>query len=126
MPLYGHELSEELNPAQCNLNFAIQLKDREFIGRSAILAARKDKTLPIRIRLELEGRRAAREDCEIIHNGEKVGVITSGTFAQTLNKSISMGYVKPELTKPGTELVIDIRGKSHAAKVVEIPFYQRR
>lgn len=125
MPLYGHELTEDLNPAQCDLKFAIQMKDRKFVGRSAILAARKDKTLPIRIGLELEGRRAARENCDILHNDEKVGVVTSGTFAPTLKKSISMGYVKPELAAPGTQLTIDIRGKSHAAKVVELPFYHR-
>ena len=125
MPLYGHELNEETNPAQCDLKFAIQMKDREFVGRSSILAARKDKTLPVRIGLELEGRRAARENCEIYSGEEKVGVVTSGTFAPTLQKSISMGYVGREFAEPGTELTIDIRGKSHPAKVVELPFYRR-
>ena len=125
MPLYGHELSEDYNPAQCDLKFAIQMKDREFIGRAAIAAARKDKSLPVRIGLELEGKRAAREDCGILSGQEKVGVVTSGTYAPTLGTSISMGYVKREFAEPGTELTIDIRGKLHSAKVVELPFYER-
>lgn len=95
MPLYGHELSENINAAQTDLRFAINLKNREFAGRAAILAAKNDKSLPIRIGLELEGRRAAREDCDVFYNGEKVGVVTSGTFAPTLEKSISMAYVLP-------------------------------
>lgn len=126
MPLYGHELTEAINPAQADLKFAINIKDREFYGRSAIIAARKDKSLPVRVGLELEGRRAAREGCKILSGGNEVGTITSGTFAPTLQKSISMGYVQPELATIGTELTIDIRGKSHPARVVGLPFYSRK
>ncbi len=125
MPLYGHELNEDTNPAQVDLRFAIQMKNREFVGRQAIADARLDTTLPIRIGLELEGRRAAREHCEIFIDGNKVGLITSGTFAPTLGKSISMGYIQPEHASPGTQVSIDIRGKSHSACVVELPFYSR-
>jgi aminomethyltransferase len=125
MPLYGHELGEDYNPAQCDLKFAIQLKDRQFAGRDAIVAAEKDKSLPIRIGLELEGKRAARENCDILDGEEKIGVVTSGTYAPTLGKSISMGYVLPDFATPGTELTVDIRGKSHPARVVKLPFYKR-
>lgn len=125
MPLYGHELNEEINPAQADLKFAIQMKDREFFGRSAILNARKDETLRKRIGLQLEGRRAAREQCEVLKEEKIVGVVTSGTYAPTLEKSISMAYVDPDCTEIGTELTVDIRGKSHPAKVVEVPFYKR-
>ena len=125
MPLYGHELNEEINPAQTDLKFAIQMKDRDFIGKQSILAARKDDSLPVRIGLELEGRRAAREECQVLVDGQQVGIVTSGTFSPTLQKSISMAYVQPEFKTPGTEVTIDIRGKAHSAKVVELPFYQR-
>jgi aminomethyltransferase len=125
MPLYGHELNEETNPAQTDLKFAIQMKDRKFVGRSSILAARKDTSLRVRVGLELQGRRAAREDCQIFHEDKLVGVVTSGSYTPTLEKSISMAYVDPEFTEPGTELLVDIRGKSHPAKVVEVPFYKR-
>ena len=125
MPLYGHELNEDTNPAQTDLKFAIQMKDRKFVGRSSILAARKDHSLRVRIGLELEGRRAAREDCQVLSGENVVGVVTSGSYTPTLEKSISMAYVDPKFTEPGTELTVDIRGKSHPAKVVEVPFYKR-
>ena len=125
MPLYGHELGEDINPAQTDLKFAINLKDRDFVGREAILTAKDNESLPVRIGLELEGKRAAREHCEIFANGNKIGVVTSGTFAPTVQKSISMGYVDRQFAEPGTSVEIDIRGKRATAKIVSLPFYSR-
>lgn len=126
MPLYGHELSENINAAQADLKFAINVKDREFIGRSAILAARKDTSLRKRVGFVLEGKRAAREHCPVVVDGETIGEVTSGAFAPTVEKSISMGYVDPAFTKPGTKVQFDIRGKFHDGEVVELPFYKRK
>ena len=125
MPLYGHELGEEINAAQTDLGFAMSFKDRKFVGRSAILAARKENVLPTRIGLQLEGKRAARENCDILIGDKKVGVVTSGTFSPTLEKSISMGYIDPKHATAGNKVTIDIRGKSHDAQIVELPFYKR-
>lgn len=125
MPLYGHELSEQVNAAQTDLNFAINVKDREFLGRSAILAARKDERLKVRVGFVLEGRRAAREDCQVLVDGSVVGHVTSGTFAPTVQKSISMGYIDPKHKAAGTKVQFDIRGKIHDGEVVPLPFYKR-
>ena len=130
MPLYGHELSEAINPAQTDLKFAIQMKDREFIGRSSILSARKDKTLPVRVGLKLEGKRAARQDCLIFTDDQMIndlaiGTVTSGTYAPTMEASVSMAYVDPQHAQVGTEVIVDIRGKSHPARIIELPFYTR-
>ena len=129
MPLYGHELNEEINAAQTDLRFAINLKERSFAGRDAIASALKDDRLPVRVGIELEGRRPAREGCNILSadstNQEVVGHLTSGTLSPTLGVPIAMGYVVPQYSAAGTELLIDIRGKSVAAKVVELPFYKR-
>ena len=108
------------------MKFAINVKDREFIGRSAILAARKDTSLRKRVGFVLEGKRAAREHCPVVVDGETIGEVTSGAFAPTVEKSISMGYVDPAFTKPGTKVQFDIRGKFHDGEVVELPFYKRK
>ena len=125
MPLYGHELSEEINAAQTGLGFAMNFKGRKFVGRSAILAAKKDPALLARVGLELEGRRAARENCDILVEGQKVGFVTSGTFSPTLKKAISMGYIAKEHAVDGAEVTIDIRGKTTTAKITSLPFYKR-
>ena len=61
----------------------------------------------------------------MLHDGIRVGVVTSGTWSPTLEEGIAMAYVPPELAKPGTELNVEIRGKSQPAMVVRRPFYKR-
>ena len=131
MPLYGHELNEEINAAQTDLRFAMQMKGRTFAGSDAIANAMKDSSLKVRVGLQLEGRRPAREGCNVLTadsdstNQEVIGHLTSGTLSPTLGVPIAMGYVGPQHAAVGTELLIDIRGKSVAAKVVQLPFYKR-
>lgn len=125
MPLYGHELSEDINASQAGLNFAIHLKDRAFPGSEPIAAERKSKSLPVRIGIKLKDKRAARQGCPIMVGDQAVGVITSGTFSPTLKRSISMGLIETKFSEPGTAVTIDIRGKQHTGSVVALPFYQR-
>ncbi len=125
MPLYGHELSESMNPAGADLDFAINLKDRTFPGRDAIAAARKQGGLRKRVGLELDDKRPAREH-SIIYSGDvAAGEVTSGTFSPTLQKPIAMGYVDPAVSAPGSRVEIDIRGKRQSATVCKLPFYSR-
>jgi aminomethyltransferase len=131
MPLYGHELTESINPIQAGLSFAVNLKDRDFTGRDAIASAKHDEQQPVRVGLVLGGRRAAREHYPVVARregeapAEPVGEITSGTFSPTLQKPIAMAYVKPEFAAAGTELAVDIRGTLEPAQVVKLPFYTR-
>jgi aminomethyltransferase len=125
MPLYGHELSEQINPVQAGLDFAVNLRGREFIGAEAIARAQKDEQLPVRVGLQLAGKRPAREDAVILQADRPVGAVTSGTFSPTFERPIAMGYVKPTAAAPGTPLAVDIRGQHHAAQVSPLPFYHR-
>jgi len=124
MPLYGHELTEEINPHQAGLSWAVKLEKAEFIGKMALESARHEKQ-PQRVGLELQGKRAARENCLVYHEGQTVGRVTSGSFAPTLQRSIALAYVEPALTAVGTSLHVDIRGDRSPATVVKLPFYQR-
>jgi len=125
MPLYGHELSEQINPIQAGLSFAVNLEGRDFVGREALAAAKENKQQPVRVGLELAGRRAAREHYSVMSTGRPIGEVTSGTFSPTLEKPIAMAYVPPQFAEPGTELAVDIRGSAEPARVVKLPFYTR-
>ena len=55
-------------------------------------------------------------------SGNKIGFVTSGTQAPTLQKAIGKGYVSKEFAAEGNEIFIAIRDKNIKAKVVKIPF----
>jgi aminomethyltransferase len=122
MPLYGHELNEQTDPIRAGLGWAVKLDKGDFVGRDAL----RSVSGPVRVGLELDGTRAAREGCPILDAGAApVGTVTSGSFAPWLGKSIAMGYVPRELAAPGTRLLVDARGTHLPAAVVPLPFYRR-
>jgi len=125
MPLYGHELSEDIDPYQAGLAWAVKLEKGDFRGRDDLLKRRQDPTLRQRVGLELAAKRIAREGAAVLAEGKEIGVVSSGTFGPTVKKSIAMAYVDPSYNKPGTALTVDIRGKPENARIVPLPFYQR-
>ncbi len=124
MPLYGHELSEQINPFTAGLDFAVNLEGRDFVGRDALVAA-AEQCDTARVGLEMAGRRVPREHYPIVVGEETIGEVTSGTFSPTLERPIAMGYVSKQYAADGTELGVSIRGRVEAAKVVSLPFYKR-
>lgn len=126
MPLYGHELTEEIDPVTAGLEFAVHFEKPEFIGASRIREIRQQGPSNLRVGLELPGKRIAREHAGIFDSsGQSIGEVTSGTFSPTLQKPIAMGYVPVEYSAIGTELAIDVRGKLCPALVTGLPFYRR-
>jgi len=127
MPLYGHELNETIDPIQAGLGWAVKLDKGDFIGRDELAAATQDVgKVPVRIGLEVEGKRAAREGSRIlVAENAPMGAVTSGSYTPTLDKSIAMGYVAAKCSLPGTPLFVDIRGTLTPAQVVALPFYKR-
>ncbi len=125
MPLYGHELTQSTNPIQAGLSFAVNLGDREFVGREALERFANDHAQPGRVGLQLDGKRVARQGCPVLHGSERVGEVTSGTFSPTIGRPIAMAYVRPTAGAAGAHLAVDIRGTHHPATVVPLPFYER-
>jgi aminomethyltransferase len=140
MPLYGHELSEEIDPFQAGLSFAVHLEKGPFIGRDALARLKQDRTRPRRVGLVLGGKRVPREGYAIFSADspestrtasatrqptDQIGFVTSGTFSPTLDLPIAMGYLSPQYAKPDTNIAVDIRGRAEPARVVKAPFYRR-
>jgi aminomethyltransferase len=126
MPLYGHELTEEIAPYQAGLDFAVDLDGRQFPGRDALATIRSDVNLPRRVGLECAAGRVPREGYPVLRDGKQVGHVTSGTFSPTLDVPIAMAYVEPAASAVGSEVTIDVRGRPQAARVVQLPFYTRK
>ncbi len=125
MPLYGHELNEDIDPFQAGLAWAVKLDKGDFRGKDALLRRQNDPTLRHRVGIEMKGKRIAREGALIKAAGKPIGAVTSGTPAPTLGKPIAMAYVDPAYQKVGTPLTVDIRGNDEDAVVAAMPFYKR-
>ncbi|MBC7784060.1 MAG: glycine cleavage system aminomethyltransferase GcvT [Burkholderiales bacterium] len=124
MPLYGHELSETIDPISAGLGWAVDLT-KEFIGAAALKKIVAEGPKRKLIGLELQGRRIARQGTPIVKDGQVIGEVTSGTLSPTLQKSIAMAYVDAAFAAEGTTLAADLRGDHNPAVVVKLPFYKR-
>lgn len=131
MPLYGHELGEDISALACGIDFAISLdknadQDGEtFVGQETLVKERDAGGPPVRlVGLELDTKRTARQGMPVLAGETPIGNITSGCMSPTLAKSIAMAYVSPEHAAPGTTLVVDLEREKAAAQVVPLPFYK--
>ena len=123
MPLYGHELSAEINPYEAGLGIFVKLDKPDFIGRAALEAARPVKRR--RVGLRMTGRGIAREECPVYDGEKQVGVVTSGTHCPWLGQAVALALVDAAYKEPGASLQVDVRGRRVEAEVVKTPFYKR-
>jgi len=129
MPLYGHELSLDIVPAQAGLGRVVAVDKDDFVGRSA-LAAVVAPDAPVLVGLVADGKRAGRAGYAVLDGSDAataatVGAITSGALSPTLGHPIAMAFVSPHVAATGTELFIDVRGTRIPATVTDLPFYRR-
>jgi aminomethyltransferase len=125
MALYGHEINEDTTLLEANLGWICKLNKGDFIGRETLA---KQKEAGVRRRLvgfEVTERGIARDEQDVVMNGERVGRVTSGSPAPYLKKNIGMAYVPTEIASEGQEIQIDVRGKLVGAQIVKTPFYKR-
>lgn len=130
MPLYGHELSEQINPIEAGLAFACNLNDRNFIGEQALQEITTNGPARMRVGLVFDGKRPVREGCPVLDTHDKtIGYVTSGAPSPTLGRPIAMAMVESRLIDLESgmskdELRIDNRGTVQAAMTTALPFYR--
>ncbi len=124
MPLYGHELSDTINPFEAGVGWAVKLAKGEFVGREALRSLKANPGRK-RVGLRLEGKRIAREGYVVRFDGREVGRVTSGTFSPALDQSLAMALVAPDAAPEGGSWIVDVRGHEVPATVVPLPFYRR-
>ncbi|MGC8740341.1 MAG: glycine cleavage system aminomethyltransferase GcvT [Candidatus Sumerlaeaceae bacterium] len=128
MPLYGHELTDEILPLEAGLSRFVDFsKPTSFIGREALETQREQGVSRKLVGLEMSGRGAIpRHGCAVKNSAnEIIGTVTSGGYSPTLEKNIALAYVATSHTAPGTSLQVEIRGRLWPATVVKKPFYKR-
>jgi len=121
LPLYGHEITEEINPFEAGLEFAVKLQKEDFVGKVALEKV-KDKITRKRMGIKMMGKAIPREGYKVYSDGKEIGVVTSGTYSPTINCGIAMAYL-PSYIKHGENVTIRIRGHDELGIVSDFPFY---
>jgi aminomethyltransferase len=124
-PLHGNELTPERTPIEAGLGWCCK-EETGFLGSQAIAAARREGTAEKLAAFRIEGQGIPREGNPVLAGGGQVGVVTSGTYAPSLELGAGMAYVRAELAEPGTEVEIDVRGKHRPARIASKPLYEKR
>ncbi len=119
--LAPHEFKGGRSPLEAGLGWVVHW-DHEFVGKEALEAQRESGDHDRLVGLKATGRGIPREGCGVTVDGSEVGVVTSGTMSPTLRTGIALAYVRPEAAEPGSDVGVDVRGRSVAAEVVKPPF----
>lgn len=123
MPLYGHEMNDEISPIEAGLGIFVKMGKEEFIGKDALEA--KGTPAKKRVGLKVTGRGIIREHADVYVGDTKIGITTSGTHCPYLKAPLAMALLDTEYTTVGTVAEVDVRGRRVAAEVVKLPFYKR-
>ncbi len=129
LPLYGHDLTTDIDPVSAGLTFALSKKRRDvggWMGHQACLTRLTEGSPTVRVGMALEGRMPAREGAKIFSGDTEVGIVTSGGFSPSLGHPIAMGYIQPAHAADGAQLEIEVRSKRLPATVSPMPFVPHR
>tara|TARA_Y100001968_G_C19440526_1_gene762285 strand:- start:1351 stop:2463 length:1113 start_codon:yes stop_codon:yes gene_type:complete len=127
MHLYGNDMNSENTPFEASLGWTVHLEmQANFIGRQSLEIQAKEGAITRLVGLKIKSLAIARKGYLVFKNETQIGFITSGTWSPSLDYAIAMAYVPIEMSKPGTNLFVDIRGKKHPVEVVKRPFLSRK
>lgn len=124
--LYGNDIDDTTSPIEAGLGWITKFTpEKNFIDKDFLLKQKQEGVKRKLVGFELIDKGIPRQHYPICDaQGNKIGEVTSGTMSPSLNKPIGMGYVPTELSSPGSEIFIEIRGKLLKAQVVKLPFYK--
>jgi aminomethyltransferase len=123
--LYGVDMDETTNPFEMGLGWITKLDKGEFIGREAL---QRLKTVGPQRRLVgfvMQERGIPRSHYRVLHDGQPIGTVTSGTMSPSLQQAIGTALVEVTHAKVGQEWHVEIRDKAVHARVVPAPFVPR-
>ncbi|MDO8519302.1 MAG: glycine cleavage system aminomethyltransferase GcvT [Deltaproteobacteria bacterium] len=124
--LYGHEISDSINPLEARLGWIVKLDKKEFIGKETLRKISEEGVKRKIVGLEMVDAGISRQGFEVFHEDRKIGAVTSGTFSPALERAIALCLIDAAHAAVGTELAVQVRKQRLKAKVIPLPFYKRK
>ncbi len=125
LPLYGHELSDQITPLEAGLGMFVKIKDKEeFIGREAIAAQKEAGITRKIVGIELQDKAIPRAGYPVEVNGVQVGEVTTGYRSISTDRSVCVAMVEKAYTELGTAVEVRIRKKVFPGIVTKKRFYE--
>jgi aminomethyltransferase len=124
--LYGNDIDETTNPLEAGLGWIVKPAKGEFVGREAIERVRATGPTRKLVGLEMADRAVARHGYPVVKDGRAIGIVTSGSYGPSVDRSIAMAYVAAPHAVTGSDLGVEIRGQARPARVVKTPFHPSR
>ena len=131
LPLNGNDLSTETNPFEAGFGRFAYFEAPNSIAGAALKRISATETARALVGFKMTGRGIPRAGLNIhesnssnIDESNVIGMVTSGTHSPTVDGGIGMGYVEQKYSATGTKIIIDVRGRSVEAEIVDMPFYK--
>lgn len=121
LPLYGHELSDSINPIEAGLGWVVS-KTKKFVGSEAINKVREEGVSRKLMGIRMSSKAVPREGYEVRIDSESAGTITSGVFSPVLDCGIAFAFIKSKHAKESTQCNVVIREKPFEATIVNKRF----
>jgi len=125
LPLYGHELADDISPIESGLEWSVKFKKGDFLGRDVLEKQKNEGCSKRIVCLKADGKALPRQDYDVFDGDRHIGKVTSGSQGIFVGYPIAFALIDPASGTLGKELSIEIRGKRVPAHVVERPFYKR-
>ena len=119
-PLHGNDITGETDAISAGLGWTCAL-EKEFSGVAELRRIKDEGPASKLVAFVMDEKAVRRQGMPFLGGG----TVTSGTHSPMLDVGIGMGYVPSASAAPGTELVVDVRGKQKLAHVVKKPIYTK-
>ena len=123
LPLYGHELNDDINPIAAGLGWVVS-KTKQFIGSEIINKARQEGTPQKLQGVRLDSKRLLAPDMKVYVGDREVGHVTSGVYSVILESSIGFAFIDSDIALE-TPCEVDVRGKRETGRIVSKRFFKR-
>ncbi len=125
LPLYGHEISQDITPLEAGLKFAIDFEKADFIGKKALLKQKEAGLKRRLVGLEILSKGIVREGAKVFQDDQEIGYVTTGYLSPSLNKAVALALIDKPHDKRGNTVQVQVRKRFLDAKIVKKKLYNK-